>query len=712
MLYCSSKMKQQSYMYLRVVTLQVFIVFALVDSASILTLLPLGYPGSNVAESSFRLELNAVVESVNKGLEHKLSIEVIRAHECNAISSQSKSHDLLINFVNSMLHQGKNISGVVELCHGISVPFDMSHVSTFFKTALSGLTTTKTSRKLILSQVVSAWYSFMNHVGWTQFGIITDIKDVYSFHLAQLLIERAQKHGVKVTMNIQHCCTTEIHSPLPNIVFVSVSTQNAMQLLCTLYKRQQLWPKHVWVLHSNWHDAFLSDSAVLPECDVNLAQQGVIFLRNQRRPDDVHSLLESGISYWNYTTILMDYQTRDNISLQPNGYTNRLHDLLLAVVLKPNGNYTQKSDNFTFRGAQGIVKVNSNGWMQSNIDFVQVRGAHVSSIAIYNIAGEVHLTDPLFRELASLYKPRLRVIGGSTFYIVGLATEIALGLLLTTVMLVLLLIFRKEPEVKSTSFTLSLLMFLGCYLTLLYLSLLLHFDQSYNSLHASHLHNLCRSQPWLSGLGIPLTLTVAVLLIKMLRVYHIFHRLIPGAVGKPCSDLFLMVYVIILLIPNILIHIVWSAFDEYSLSVEYMAHSVDIIEVKKQCVCQYFYHWLTILSANLALLLLALLVVAVKSRKIQLTHFKDTKKANALVFATNVNLFLTLSYWLFLRGIDAENHITHLPLHFGHSAFVVLCQVLLFAPKVLPPSQRYISRTLNKHKSRPILASSTTRSTF
>ena len=701
-------MKQQ---LIYLLTVQVFVVLVLADSASILTILPNHYPGSNAADSSFKLELSAVVESITKGLGYKLSIEVVRAGECNVSSSQSKSHDLLINFVNSTLHQGKNISGIIELCRGLSVPFDMSHVSTFFKTALSDLTGTKT---LIMNQVVSAWYSFMNHVGWTQFGIITDIKDAYSFHLAQLLIEGAQKYGVNVITNIQHCCTMEIHSPLPSIIFVSLSTQNAVQLLCTLYKKQQLWPKHVWVLHSNWYDAFLSDSAandnIPPECNVDLARQGVIFLRNQHRPDDVHSPLESGISYWNYIIILMDYQTRDNISLQPNRYTNRLHDLLLAVALKPNSNYTHKSDNFTFRGAQGIVNINSNGLAQSNINFVQVRGAHESYIAIYNITGEVHFTDTSFKELASLYIPHLRVIGGSMFYTVGLATEIALGLLLTTVMLVLLVIFRKEPEVKSTSFTLSLFMFLGCYLTLLYLSLLLHFDQSSDSLHASHLHNLCRSWPWLSGLGIPLTLTVAVLLIKMLRVYHIFHRLVPGAVGKPCSDLFLMVYVIILLIPNVLIHIVWFAFDEYSLSVEYTAHLVNIIEVKKHCVCKYFYHWLTILSANLALLLLALLVVAIKSRKIQLTHFKDTKKVNALVFVTNVNLFLTLSYWLFLRGIDAENHITHLPLHFGHSAFVVLCQTLLFAPKVLPPSQRYISRIHNKHKSLATLA--TTRSTF
>ena len=240
--------------------------------------------------------------------------------------------------------------------------FDKSHnMNIYFMAALSSFVVAKNSHKLGLSQMVNAWYSFMDYAEWTQFGIITDIKDAYSFHLTQLLIEGAQKHGVFVTMNIQHCCTTEIdlYSPLPYIIFVSVSPQNAVQLLCTLYEKQLLWPKHVWVLHSNWYDASLRDLGksykVPPECNIYLARQGLIILRNQLRPDGIHSPLESGISYWNYSTILINHSRRNNITLQSNGYTNRLHDLVLAIALKLNNNYTLNSDIFIFRGAQGIV---------------------------------------------------------------------------------------------------------------------------------------------------------------------------------------------------------------------------------------------------------------------------------------------------------------------------------------------------------------------
>ena len=692
---------------------QACIMLVLANSICILVILPLHY-GSNTDGSQPLLRLGqktltneilpgglVAVESINNNTKilpgYQLSVEVIYTDKCSVNTPKWGSHGLLLKFVNSTLYQNNNISGVTGfLCHEtVSMAFQSTNKSTL-KATLSALILAQHSQDLMV-QVVKAWFAFMNNRGWTQFGIITDITDSYSFHMAQLLLEGARKHSVAVSMNIQHCCATEIHTALPNIIFVSVNAQNAVQLVCSMYQKQQLWPKHVWVFHSNWYEKFLSEEINnTTMCDVTLALEGLILLRNQLRPDDLNSQLESGISYQNYynqyTTKLVEIEAMFETSLKPNVYANRLHDLVLATALKLDNNYVAQLESFTFRGAQGIVKVNANGWVQTNINFIQVRDLDEICIAVFNISGELHFNDLQFEKNAQVYKPFIHVSGGSLAYTAGLAIEIMLGSLLTTFMLILFICFRKEPEVKSTSFILSLLMFLGCYLTLLYLSLLLHFDQSTDTLHTSHLHNLCKSQPWLSGLGIPLTLVLSVLIVKMLRVYHIFNRLVPGSVGKHCSDLFLMVYVMILLIPNIVIHIVWSMVDGYALSLEYTVFLTDAIKVKKQCVSQHFYDWLTVLVIYFALLLLVLLVVAIKSRKIRLMHFKDTKKVNALVFAGNVDLFLTLSYWLFLRGINAENHITHLPLHFGHSAFVFMCQILLFAPKLLPPLQRYFSK--------------------
>ena len=149
---------------LHLVILQAFVI---ADSLSILTILPLCYHGSD-SDSSFRLGLKVsneiipgglvAVENINKDLRHQLSIslKVIHVGECSGNVLQSDPQELLLKFVNSTFYQDKNISGVIELCHGtVSTAFDLSHANTS-KTALSGLISTQNSRKLILSQVVSA----------------------------------------------------------------------------------------------------------------------------------------------------------------------------------------------------------------------------------------------------------------------------------------------------------------------------------------------------------------------------------------------------------------------------------------------------------------------------------------------------------------------------------------------------------------------------
>ena len=54
----------------------------------------------------------------------------------------------------------------------------------------------------------------------------------------------------------------------------------------------------------------------------------------------------------------------------------------------------------------------------------------------------------------------------------------AVCIIIVTVTLILYVYFHKEPEIRATSVTLSLCMFLGCYILLLYIPLLLIKAQS------------------------------------------------------------------------------------------------------------------------------------------------------------------------------------------------------------------------------------------
>ena len=288
----------------------------------------------------------------------------------------------------------------------------------------------------------------------------------------------------------------------------------------------------------------------------------------------------------------------------------------------------------------------------------------------------------------------IHVIGGSSAYTVGLAFEIVVSALIVTCFLFLYIVYRNEPEIKSTSLSLSLFMFFGCYLTLVYLILLLISDQPNDTVDLSFYTNLCTLLQWTSGLGIPVPMIVATLLIKLIRIYYIFNKFAttgPAPVGKQWSDMFLALLVLVTISPNLLILIIWTASDTYTIKLHYSMQNQEYIEVDKQCDSDHLLIWIACWIVYLMLLLIALVVVAFKTRKVRLRHYKDTKKVNAFIFILNLNIFFTVSYWALLRFIT-KRHVSGIISHIGHSALVIFCQALLFAPKVFPPLWRSLSK--------------------
>ena len=98
--------------------------------------------------------------------------------------------------------------------------------------------------------------------------------------------------------------------------------------------------------------------------------------------------------------------------------------------------------------------------------------------------------------------------------------------LFNTILLVLYLVFRNEPSVKSTSVSLSILIFAGCYLLIAYTIVLI--------VHELNWLDLCMARIWLCGVGLSLPLILATILVKMLRVYRIF-TLLSRYLSKVCT---------------------------------------------------------------------------------------------------------------------------------------------------------------------------------
>ena len=267
------------------------------------------------------------------------------------------------------------------------------------------------------------------------------------------------------------------------------------------------------------------------------------------------------------------------------------------------------------------------------------------------------------------------------------ATVVFMCTVLVTAILVLYTYYFKAPEIKSTSVSLSVLMFCGCYIILLYLLLALVYTQSL--VPSESPFNICTAIVWLSITGLSLPLILATLLVKMLRVFHIFN--LYGKISKMCSDSALLVYVFLLISPCVLVLIFWTAVDPYTARTVATEHST-FTQVEQRCTCKYLLLWIGLLIINILILITVLLIVAVKTRNIRQTHFKDTKKVNAFLFLLVTVIILTLAYWMIFRTIGAKKGYSDITLHLAHIIIVVSCQGFLFAPKVLPPLMRSVSK--------------------
>ena len=248
---------------------------------------------------------------------------------------------------------------------------------------------------------------------------------------------------------------------------------------------------------------------------------------------------------------------------------------------------------------------------------------------------------------------------------------------LTTVILVLFLYYRKAPEIKATSPYLSLTMFLGCY------SLLA--SGTIGAISPSVLHDwvfFCNAPEWCLSLG--LHLIVSPLIMKMLRVYHIFSYF--GKLGKRWSDVVLFAGVLALFGANITVltlRIVFGGRNGINRKRLLMPEdSFHYYKIIRDCTPPSIIAS-TLYDGELLLLDSAVILLAILNKKYPMTILQRHKESQY------IHLLGYSSYTsLPLAQVISDDRI-HMFASVNSTA--ILCQTFLFLPKCLPPLLRHIN---------------------
>ena len=487
-------------------------------------------------------------------------------------------------------------------------------------------------------------------------------------------------------------------------MFASVEAKVAAQMICLAYQEGLVWPDYAWIFPDHHIDDLLFHADDM--CDIDVLRRAL------ERVYFLHFHFDSS-----------DSLTQYNTTLTQNPYTNLMHDSIQAFAHSLNttvghlGQMNLSLENYrlgnsvitdmierelktlSFTGTLDHVQFDANKReRQTTVDILQIRNGTATQVGSYNpVTGQLVLDEEInpIQDVQSTEIPR--ILRHLAFPIAGIQfTGIGIGIILTTIIFVLFIYYRRSAEIKATSFNLSLLMFVGCYL--LFISTL--FNTVSELIEFNQSPYFCNSVTWCASLGI--NFVFGTLFVRMLRVYRIFNFF--GKLGKKWSDRVLCIVVLLIVGIEATLLLIWSLVDVFTIrEIETYQDTASppYIEVVQLCSSNYLQTWLILVVGEIGILMFVVAFLAFKTRKIRRKHFKDTKKVNIYLF-TNILLICTVApLWYVLRTSTVNGPSTGpgvIVLNIGYAGTATLCQLLLFAPKIMPPLTRQLFHKTDSQK--------------
>ena len=501
--------------------------------------------------------------------------------------------------------------------------------------------------------IAGAIIELTGQFGWSRITIVADMADTYLLHTAEVFYRMANLSSDSNLLQLGDsdsevkALVNKVDRLNLKIIVLSLRPQLVSKLLCRARERHLVWPEYAWIVHS---------VEVREErCGDNSSLDGVITLLYMHSRTAPHNF------------------TYDAISLDSVDITSGcvVHNVSHCSI-----DYSKEAayvDISLHVGTSQILTAHYNE-SSSNLEGVSVRGP-----------------------IPSALPPQYDTSGFVALYYMG----IAICFVVVTVTMVLYFYFQKEPTVKATSVSLSVLIFTGCYMLIFYLLVLNStLLPSYHKRSTGFRNFICVFRVWIHALGFPTALILSTLLVKLLRVYRIFNC--HGKISKYTSgNLALAVYALLLSSPNALICFVWSTSDHYLSVVSFSIEGGHLV-ARERCNSAYTIQWLLGLQIYIVGMSLLLVVVAIMTRNISHSDFKDTKKVSSLCFVLVLTLSMLLAYWYVLRIVRAHVVAVHGVLQVGHYFMILECQGFIFAPKLFPIVRERLMRRYDRAASVPI----------
>ena len=552
---------------------------------------------------------------------------------------------------------------------------------------------------------------FIKRLEWSQVAIISNVD---LFDSKQVFLFSATEHGIDVALELEAPQVSleliaqflqELLEFGLKVIVALVSPSEVVDIMCISQQQDFRWPDYAWIFMEVDIESTIkySSKSCSQHIIITAAVKNSIFVRSILKTNEM-DLLPSGHNYSAYfDAYLWELEQSSielNYSLDSNPYASVLYDSIWAVALALNGSLSVLNKNtkkemkdiieqqlyeLSFQGATGYLNFSQPraATVVTFIELLQFKKGRPEIIGVYNAS-----LDDLDVDLSTLgnipsTSLARRYILFPSWLTVMLSIMIVICIFLTILSMCTFFYYRNQPAIKATSTTLSISMFIGCFLLLV--SSLFHTINSGISKHESS-ENLrrfvCLFDVYFVNIGFDMVFTTVIA--KTLRIYFIFKSL--HRVGRFCSDPSLFTLQSAFVCFKLVLLVLWTIVDiNHLIDVEqYVATSAPpYILVAQQCHSRHLELWIGINFAYSFLLLSILTLLAVMTRKIKRDHFNDTKKINTLTAVFIVHLSASLLLWFVLR-IAGFTILSKVMYTLSSMLTAVFCQVFLIAPKIVP----------------------------
>ena len=637
-----------------------------------------------------------------------LEVAPVLVESCNV-------NDAIVQVVRELVYTDTPVLGIAGLsCDNVNNAIsslvsrnEVSIIQLFGAVLLSPTIPKDTSHRFSvvpnLDTHIEALVELMDSMNWRRIGVVIGASE--SSTAAADVFETVTKQSFQIEIRVQ-LLVDQIEDSLlkllskAKIMVAFLSPVEASELLCKAFNTSMTWPEYAWILPEltiNEMD-HCSDGNI----DILEAMENVIFFRPKFVPSNTNTTLVSKQTYQSYVQKLASLS---NNSFNP--FANLVYDMVWGLSLAINaslqqGNITLPATNsigsrnqditkrmedlllqINFSGASGDFKFLPDRQLKRWIEIFQIQNQSFVLIGSKCTECNTTLTGKINNTIPN---DTLHVVY-ELISIPVMATLTAITLLcalLLTVELLLFICYWNAPEVQASSRTLSLCIFVGCYLMLI------------GSLAHTISSGLKTGPPLCFTISVSATigmdLILATVLAKTLRIAYIFARF--RKTGKMWSDAHLLGMILMIVGGKIIIHIVWNTVDFYHIvyvmELKTTARSVPYYNVYQSCYSDQLGVWLFLIFAYTGIIGIALPVLAYKTRKIKRVNYKDTKKINIFIVFLFVWCVVFVAFWGIFRFIGLREASVILA-SVGFPAVPLLCPVFLIIPKIVPGIKRSLS---------------------